>query len=139
MDIDMATVQSILQGSRNIDRMRVEISQIISMLIGMVDPHQRRLFLENDAPPQIASEVVEVEGKQCFWNILARNDEGCLGVRFVFDCNRVVYFFEGQWTNPKYVELVYSQLPKLLELFVRTFPSLVERLEPFIKASEVKF
>lgn len=136
----MAAVRTILQGSRNIDQMRVEISQFISMLIGMVDYRQRRVFLGTDicSSKQIGGEMVEVEDGECFWKIEVLKENKDLRVWFVLG-GKQVYIFEGQWTNPRYVELVYSQLPKLLKTFTLAFPGLAERLEPFIKAAYVEF
>jgi hypothetical protein len=143
MGQEMNIAQKLLKGSAEIDRMRLEIDQLISLLIGYltrVNP-----LLPGRTDPLDRSGVRFNHGIET-WIVGTTSNTN--NVPFIelevspWSGVRTVYYSE--WKGVKkvttiessHVKGVYNALPRLVEGLLKKYPQLAEAWSPLIKAAE---
>lgn len=135
-------VQKLLKGSAEIDRMRLEIDQLISLIIGYINQIRGGL----DLPGRLGSlgrQGVRFESGMETW-IVGRIADGSnrIFVELVVSPRsgmRTVYSSEwkklGKKVETEHVRGVYKALPRLVTELEKKFPNLTSAWAPLIKAA----
>jgi len=127
--------QQLVQGSKNIDRMKAEIWMVVQMILGFLKDYtdvKMKMEFEND---NSSWHVRYSRGKYCYMvECWVRPFLGSTGWRtafspLVFRVNWSVYDFES-------VEKVYDNLHVFVEGMLREFPELKQKIAPILKASQ---
>lgn len=132
---------ALLNGSRNLDRMKSEIDQTVRMLIG---------FAKKCSPGLSKAVRFSQEYDMFKWEVFGEVGHGMNPSLNHLDVCCLLKF-KGGWTmgwdtkNPHLdptshkVKAVYEALPKLVEVLISEFPEIQERWAHLIEASEVVF
>ncbi len=121
------TAARLIRGSRNIDRMRSEIDQVIRMTFGMV-PFSSKDGIE-----------ATVESESCRWTFRVMKHSRAVECWKLTGFATLVYSSERQvplYSND--VEFAYRNLHGFVEVALKAFPTLEEAWAPIISASEVQ-
>ncbi len=138
----MKAVQQILQGSKNIDRMRKEIRTFLLMIVGLIDKEDFEKWTDYGTIARPAGNTKE--NPFCCWWIIGSYQntrptfrcqiEGCGDI-----CGKEHFDYGKEEIPAEFVQQVYGSLPFLLKTMVETFPKLREKVQLFLKATEVQF
>ncbi len=140
-------VERLLRGSRNIDRMKVEVHQLVQMVIG--------LALRSNALGARVRDVEEVfENESCKWEV--RGEMGSLDKtenRIHVRCNVKLHCdapnqdhyimcvgYCSETRSPfhsEHTQQVYQNLRAFVEGMVRVFPGIEDEMKMFLDASGV--
>ncbi|MFA5000849.1 MAG: hypothetical protein WC531_01310 [Candidatus Paceibacterota bacterium] len=136
MDIESVngeTIQKLLEGSRNIDRMRAEVNAVVRMVLGLIDEW-------DDKRDGAVGRSSGVEG--VCWSYYPK--EGT----WVVDCSCSTNMGRGYIVNKRHpndytipiglVQRVHSSLPVFLKFMLGQFPDLLEKIKPLLEAAEVQ-
>jgi len=132
--------RELIVGSKAIDRMREEISSIVSMVVGMVSSRYVTEWRTLVKGP----DIIAFNSSECEWKIHILKNQ-CLSVYCGLinsPIDYVVYFYmttppHGTTTiKLQYVKKVHDALPVFIEGMVKTFPFLTERWQPVLDAAD---
>jgi len=131
------TVRNMVEGQKNLDRMKEEINTVTSVLLGLAND-----FLETYT-------CIEIPSKNCLWKLQEyRSGLICNGE---LDCRVYSMYLptvDGRYKlNPKskfslalkHVELVYNDLPIFLERIFQKFPQLHDTVKWHVSAAKKQF
>ncbi len=133
-------VDRILRGSRNIDRMKSEIVQIINMVLGCLEPKSIESLLGN------YNRVFDFQDG--FWKIYSITSGGKVVVICRKRIPRLAHRLEtdreafNNCEHPQFtngvgdVKFVYESLSFFVLGMIKDFPELELKLQPFLDASE---
>lgn len=142
IDNDNETVQQILQGSKNIDRMRSEIETFVRMILGLVTKMGLESYLREDY--QNCRDMMS-RSEDCRWRLFL-DSEGTFHV----ECWVIENLGEGlsliYSTQPdsevlysRLVHLVHKNLGVFLSGMEKIFPSLGIALRPYLEAADPNY
>ena len=138
MNIKIA--QQLLNGSRNIDRMRIEVHQIVKMVVGLAckfdGTHRPIKLYENFGS---GSHKWEVTGETYSWDprpdkiiVKCRQKVAMGGYRLVYSSHDGEIYFRTETVQP-----VYENLHLFVNGMLSAVPELADKLKPLINASSV--
>lgn len=130
-------IRMLLRGSRQIDRMRETINDVVRTVLGLVSPSCEWKKDRNSS--------LRLNDK-FGWEILAVAD-GKLKVSFMFYpddhslAKRVVYYYYATSTissgvQIEYVQMIYDNLDVFIDLMEENFPFLVQKWQPMLDAAK---
>lgn len=142
------TVAGVLQGSRNIDQMRKDINDLLSMTISQLhDSWSSRQACFPFSEASLDRHCLETDSNRLRWFIALHNyrivtvtlelhpDIGTASPEVLF-----TYHPNENRSHLKMdeVERVYNQLPKFFRSFCKQFPYMRIQLYPFMRVSKQK-
>jgi hypothetical protein len=143
-NFSMETVRLLVSGSAEIDRMKRESVQVVSMVLGLIKPGIQndgfQLRDESVSPSWLvtgySSSAVKghtfVMTASCFFMIDTEVSEDRRKTLFDYVVGYPTTTSEFRGGD---VRELYNSLPSFLELVVRNFPSVKDRMQPFLDAA----
>lgn len=145
-EVSMETVQAMLQGSRNLDRMKSDIRSLVMSLVGLAW-HVK--FTSTCIRFALGCECgfSEACGGKLLWHLVGYELEGKKRM-FEIECilekrNTKITIFSSRDSeiemNYHLIQSVHQSLPSLVNMVISGLPGMREELGVLLKASEVKF
>jgi hypothetical protein len=131
MNNDTGLTQQIILGSKNIDRMRVEIIQVVNTMIGFL----RYIRFGG------GTQTYEYTSNECTWRLTVDLNGFHSGKQMLtLECwlkdGAEAVYTSFNIIRLEDVERVHRQLPLLVDELIREFPDLQRMLKPLVDASK---
>ncbi len=129
-------VMMLLNGSKYIDRMRIEINEVVRMVLGFA--------LQPGSCPALTSFDEIFESDSCYWRLqgsTAKNGGGFFVAEcFVKEQGEKLLLYSSTNRNDEIrlerVQFIYEALPIFVDGMIRKFPDLSKQLQPLYRASK---
>lgn len=141
------TVRELLDGSHTIDELRIEIHQVVTGLIGLVNDHMvlswQRRAAERNLPPVKKWETEEIfclPFPSNAWSVRLDSDSYQFVVEYWFPntTNRDILAYRS-WQKNKieaiHVVTIHRNLQEFVDEMLNTFPELREAVQPLRNAA----
>ncbi len=137
MDAQEMTRQ-IVKGQENLERMKREIFMVVEVLLLIIKGQKGAKRTRN------TQKVIRSRSDQCRWEIFSLRD-GSVSLRCWVKKGNISINSFSMDTNGNceiglgLIETIHDNLPMLVALMIRQFPTFERELEPIIKASTKEF
>lgn len=121
------TVREIVEGQKNLDRMKKEVNQVIHSLLGFAHSH----FSETTFRPW------SIISQNIYWKLILTNESFL--VKFCFHGNELVFDRNDPPLPLFLIEKIFDELPLLIKMMFEVFPDLHEEMKYHRSASKKQF
>lgn len=134
--------QTLLRGSRNVDRMRKEINETVTMMLGFLtyDGYLSSLYKTQNVFETKTFETKIFEEVDISWVLIFRRTSRCYHININLYFSSTSIYYSASDRTFKEIPLedvisVYETLPGFVEKMIAEFPGLSIKVRPLIEAS----